>query len=745
MLIVDPVEGCFDKSRDCFNLISVRDIELPDRQRMLFQYSPYELCCALKPFLCDHLFRKYRLDKLIYLDADILVLDDLTPIFRLLDDYPLVVTPHVLEPFDDGRDPGETAFLHSGLFNLGCFGVTRHHQAFLRWWSDRLRTRCSLDPRVGPFCDQKWVDLVVNYFEDTHILRNPEYNVAYWNLHERPMTRRGDQFVIQGDRPCRFFHFSGYDPNNPTEISRYQKRFTFDQLGGAGELLGHYLNLLRDAEYTRWRSTEYSFAKFDNGVPIPDCVRNHFLRVGRLAWQGENPFRTAGPRSYWNWLIRKSAQGLSPLWEAIHQSRPDLPLAFPDPAGVSRDAFAAWVHGHAVSILKIPPALMNAASATEPIVAAPASPKGPTRGFGVNYLGYLHSEKGMGEACRANLRALTVGGVPHVANNWTDPGSPNTLRDVANIATDNPYPINIVHLNADTTPIFRGTMPHYAAERRNIGYWTWELEWFPEEWRHFAATYDEIWVPTTFVRDAVASRTDKPVRVVPHPVSLRSTTPKYSREEFHLPKAPYLFLFMFDFQSSIDRKNPMAVIRAFRQAFGGRRDVGLVLKMLPHASVATADRAEVLQAAAGRANIHFVTGALDRERVTDLMRLCDAYVSLHRSEGFGLTLAEAMALGKPVIATGYSGNLDFMNDNNSLLVRHTLIPLERDFGPYRKGKLWADASVDHAAELMDRLVADRALGDRLGRQARNDIDATLHPAVIAGNMLSHLTRFAAAA
>lgn len=192
---------------------------------------------------------------------------------------------------------------------------------------------------------------------------------------------------------------------------------------------------------------------------------------------------------------------------------------------------------------------------------------------------------------------------------------------------------------------------------------------------------------------------------------------------------------MFDAHSIVERKNPGAVIQAFKRAFPAEPDARLVLKVT-HADRALLDR---LRSEAADARVLVVDRVFDREEVNSLLALSDCYVSLHRSEGFGLTLAEAMALGKPVIATAHSANLDFMGVSNSLLVRYRMVRLEQDYPPYPRGSAWADPDVDHAAELMRTVYGDPDRGRKLGARAREDVMAYLSPAAAGARMVERLS------
>ena len=321
---------------------------------------------------------------------------------------------------------------------------------------------------------------------------------------------------------------------------------------------------------------------------------------------------------------------------------------------------------------------------------------------GATLIGYTHGVLGMGEHVRMSAEALSSTKVPYgvldIGTGSKD--RPDKLTGSYPRVATNRFRANIFHVNADQMlPTYCGLGSAFFRDRYNIGFWAWELARWPTPWMPVLEMVDEIWAPSRFIADCLRSATDKPVTHMPLCVELPRFE-KLPRSRFGLPEADCLFLFAFDFNSYIERKNPFAVIRAFNLAFpSGSERAGLVVKVMK--ADTTSERwLQMIDLIAGDPRIKVVNEVMSRGEVLALIESCDCFVSLHRSEGFGRGPAEAMYLGKPVIVTAYSGNTDFTRADSSLLVDYTLIPVQEGQYVYGEGQVWADADVDHAARLM---------------------------------------------
>jgi glycosyltransferase involved in cell wall biosynthesis len=362
------------------------------------------------------------------------------------------------------------------------------------------------------------------------------------------------------------------------------------------------------------------------------------------------------------------------------------------------------------------------------------------RPFGVNIAGNFGSETGVGEAVRSSVRALKAASIPYAINNFVDPNAANLDTQIQAFDQDNPHSVNLIHLNFDTVPAFvMAKGDRYFSGRYNIGCWFWELSAFPEVWFPNFDFFNELWASSNFIHDCF-SRVS-PIPVIRMPLALApevTLCSRFNRSYFHLPHDKFVFLFAFDFDSAVERKNPLGLIKAFKRAFRRADDVLLYLKSV-HGNRHSEAYARVRLAANGQPNILVTDAVSTREEIDSLVQVCDCYVSLHRSEGFGLPIAEAMRAAKPVIVTAYSGNMDFTTPENSFLVNYRLVRIEQE-GPYPKGYSWADPDLDQAAELMRFVYKNKEAAAERGRRAREAVLKLFDPLIVGSQMKDRLTK-----
>ena len=346
---------------------------------------------------------------------------------------------------------------------------------------------------------------------------------------------------------------------------------------------------------------------------------------------------------------------------------------------------------------------------------------------GINLIGYAKTESGLGESCRLTALCIDLVKIPFTVYDYKAVGAirHNDCSLDYKVTNTAPYNINMFSMSMYELPLAYVKLgKDLWSGRYNIGFWAWELEKFPPEWENAFLLVDEIWTPSEFASKSIRGATSKPVCTMPHALY----TPEcgnYWRQDFNLPSDKFLFLCMYDSTSTFERKNPLGAIRAFKLAFSkDASDVGLVVK------ISYGDKRDVREIngeMAGYQNIHLITDTLDRVKANALIGCVDVYISLHRSEGFGLVMAEAMMLGTPVIATNWSGNTEFMDSTMACMVDYEFSVIKHDTGAYKAGRRWAEPDTAHAADYMKKLHGDKKFRTELAQKAKAHAEIHLSP------------------
>lgn len=660
----------------------------------------------------------------VYVAPDTKVFGNVDDVVQLAGRHGVVLVPYVTEP----ARPGERARPSGAVYDTGFLAVSRGGQPFLDCWAQRPRLDTYLDAPTGRTVDQPWVNLVPGLF-DCHVLRHPGYGVAYWNLEHRHVGWDGRSGTVDGS-PLVTMRFSGFDPATPFLLTRDdgdQPRILLSERPELSQLCAAYASDLAatGAAITTGRS--------EDGRLLPNGVRlDRDLRLQYRSWVlererlGEDPppepVSARGADDFVKFLLTPEAGSRMPRHLAEQWSRrPDLQSVYPHPEGKDFEPFLAWAEGE-VRYGRMHPLLVH--WTTSPGNApSPSSSVAPNVQWaepaavqpGICVAGYLRAELGMGELGRLALATVRRSGIDHAT--FVFGGTASRQQHPLDEAPRPDLNVNVIAVNGDQIRSFASQVgPDFFRGRYNIGLWAWELEDFPPAFQEGLADLDEVWTISEFSRAAIARVTDKPVHTLPLPIVAPDLPDGFIRATLGLPDG-FLFLFYFDLLSDIERKNPMGVVEAFKSAFAPQEGPMLLIKAL-NGDRRLVDLERLRYATAGRSDIVILDRYLDADANSALMAMSDCYVSLHRSEGFGLTLAEAMVLGKPVIGTAYSGNLDFMDASNSYLVPWTAIEVPPGCDPYPAGSKWAQPDLVAASEAMRRVVDHPAEAAQVAARGR---------------------------
>jgi glycosyltransferase involved in cell wall biosynthesis len=686
---------------------------------MAFYYNVTELSTALKPSALKALFKSGS-TKVAYLDPDIQVFGELAELENALIESPIVLTPHTLTPIPrDGLRPTEADIMGSGTFNLGFIALSKSDVAFefLDWWEERLRFDSISDPEEMLFTDQRWIDLVPSYFP-IHVLRDPSYNVAYWNLQERKLSKNRDTFTVS-NKDLKFFHFSGYRPDRPWILSKYVADNPRIVLSGNKvliELCENYSKLAFNAGWLSESAISYGYQNFESGELIPSSLRRLYREDCIAAYtEGEV---LLPPKDWQEWATKRTVQSgnLSRILFSIWKTRPDLKRRYPDATGTEAQDLLQWASTHGVYEKVISEKLLIVGDLT-----ADSYPNVKSKKIGINIAGYLQGELGLGQSARLIQRSAINTGLP-----TTNLNSNRSLSRQGELLTSAGsqviYPLTIAIVNADHFKFWIDDIdPNRISHSTIIGVWAWEIEDFPEVMHTAFDLVDEVWAVSEFVKDAISKHSKKRVLIFPTPIIAPDLNETLDRSAIGLSAEVDFNLFIFDYMSIFNRKNPLAIVEAHKKAFPNSDGPILVIKSANGDNDAE-NRERLRYSVKERADILLIEDYLSREQLNALIAECQCYISLHRSEGYGLTMAEAMALGKPVIATAYSGNLDFMNNENSILIPYSLVSVGPDAFPYPETSKWAEPDIDKAAEAIRKVALDSDYRQNLGAAAKKYVE-----------------------
>ena len=744
------------------NVINVGDILDVEPELLFANHSVARLAKLLLPSLLEGCIDSIPVPTL-HLPPGAWVLGDLGPIQEEVEARNIMLAARRSTdlPPDDCQQPSRDQLLDAGTLatELTAVDASDRARGFLSWWAARLRdvfgplevsTRNVADWRL------RWLSTVLELAPTrfrTGIF-DPGSSASGWNLDVEPLLETADGLTVGGRFPLRLIDLTDFDPAHPYRLGPQFSRVRFSREPALQALVHRYsdeLCLAGWGDVTRRREIGRTLP---NGIEFDEPMWTLFEMAYQLGADFGDLFSVDGTESFTQWLEQPvngdTALGIPRyVFHRVTRERPDVVAAVGRIDATNRD-FIRWCDQFGRYELGIsdrfqprpcaptqavsPTVTQSSGDAADSLVATGA--EGP----GVRVTGYLGQMLGLGAAARGYVQGLQAAGVP-VSTVQVPINHPELLSSdeygqlpFTDATHHHGHQFELVCINPDELPQFvdRVGLSYFKGPR--IGVWGWETDSIPTRWRGAFELVDEIWVYSEFVAESFRHVQGVPVVAVAPPVE----APAAAGVPLPVDLPPgFLFLFMFDYMSTTRRKNPVALIEAFKRAFAPGEGPQLLIKTL-NAPLRPMSEEELLWATHGRPDIHIVDRSLTPAEKDALIAGCDCYVSLHRSEGFGLTMAEAMAIGKPVIATGYSGNVDFMDESNSFLVDYELTTVGPDCDIYPADGTWAEPSIAHAAALLRRVYDDPEKAAQIGMRAREDIARKLSPEATGDKMRRRL-------
>jgi glycosyltransferase involved in cell wall biosynthesis len=667
------------------------------------RYNVTEFCTSVKPSIFLELIAEFGGDFFYsYFDPDMEFFSDCQEFFNEAEKHSFWLTPHFFEPPEDNYQPSAIDILAAGNYNFGYLGVNPAYFETLQglhWWERRLERDSRIDHPNQIFVDQKWGSLFVNH-SHSGICYGPEYNVSYWNLHERYLTQKDSTFII-ANKKLGFFHFSGFIPLAPVPIFKHQNRFKIEALPIAYQnLFQSYAKKLIDCGYQIWPT---------------------FKTLGNLsvAKKISSPNNIIWPHLYKSPDKIKELSLIKALfWLGLIGLRKNCQIIIAIGRDKKNPNFWKTITKRYISYLIRAQKLIKSL-----IIRKKELPYRQSK-FGV--IGFLGGGFGTGESGRniANL-VLSISqncllydiSDKFSSSSKNDSGHTKYLND---LRKGDQVECLIMAANADRVSQIMelGFYKLFAQAKKRIGYWWWETENFPHNWIYQSFYFDEIWVGTDFVKKSLEKTLPIPVRVVPLPISDNPRSPKKKPPLQLDDKAKYL-LTIFDGNSFLERKNPWGTIRAFKTAFdklGKKSRLHLIIKTMN----VKRDDQDLIEKELEGYPFTFINEPYSEEEGNYLLDLATAFISLHRSEGLGLNIISAMLFEKPVIVTNYSGNLDFTTPQNSYLIDGPQVEATMEAGVYQ-GSFWCEPDNKQAAQAIINILSRPGEAEIKGKRARHDI------------------------
>jgi len=709
-LVIDGSEEDRSDAR-LSNALLVEDLGLsPDViEPMLVMYGVTELATALKPALLQHVLRQ-GYAAAAYFDPDIWMCDDVTEVFEQAAESGIVLTPHTLAALPrDGLEIREQVIMQAGIFNLGFIAVGSGAGDFLSWWHERLRTDAVIDFENGLFTDQRWIDWVPALFP-AKVSRNPGLNVAYWNLHERPLSRAEDGRLLAAGAPLRFVHFSGFDVSNPWVLSRFtgeNPRVLVSDDAILQELCERYAKALTEAGHLTRRALAYGYGRLPGGPVLSPAVRRVYRdsMVGLLPFPGAPTRPWTEPEALREWLSHRVWTSpwsrLAPIEYALWQERPDLRAGFPSPLGAFALPFRRWLDSE--------PSVADHYRRLEVDVPVPDDDGPPDQGWSV-VVGGCPAPSGQVHAIAERIAAdLARTGAPVAVHAPSDGGDGcSSLWARTDVSGGGNHANRVVCIDADHFTEDRLVQMVGEPPGVCIGVWISSEPTLDNEGRSALELFDEVWVLIPEIEAAVRDCATRPVHRIYPPATDRTGAARDAGRRLleSVRSTGPTVLLELDARADLECQNPAGAIEAFRSAFA-EPDGARLLVDVRYAEPSRRQVDALRHAIGDRGDVVVLTPSTKAEGAGSLAPDVDVVLALHRADAVGLPVLAAIEAGVPVVTTGYAGALCHVGTDADVVV-----PCRMEQRPGRRPSVWAVPDVGAAAERLRAVwsEADRARG-----------------------------------
>lgn len=716
------------------------------------------LGALLRPAFLRYLLEQGA-ERAVYLDPTVDIIAPMDRLSDALDKHPVVAVPRVDNELpEDDLHPRMIELRKAGWISHACLAAAASPEAHecLDWLVDGLRFAARTSTDEGR---AQWLDLLPSRFpRSVHVLEDHGMLASIWNLHTRSLRLTAGRRVVADRVTLSTVHFDRFDPDRPYWLSDLGNRVRVVDNAALVELCASYARRLEQAEGRDFMRLGDVGRTLPNGWVFDGRIKHLYDEALLDSQDFGDLFSLAGTGRFVRWMqgpaVKGARAGINRFLFRVYRERADIADAYPD-LDAQGDEFAGWCWVWGRDEMGIPdeflPPRPSMLDGWTPEPRAPEDDEDERPGLaqlGVNVAGYFTGAFGLGAAARLYVASMHDAGIPvatttvQVIHPENIPGAPTEdygrvrFSDIEGNAKPR---FNLVLVNPEELPLFVDALGGEFFENRiSIGVWAWETDFVPEAWGDRFELFDEIWVYSRFVAENLSLAS--PIPVVPIPIPIVAPDPEGEELTVELPDG-FRFLFMFDFNSTAQRKNPLGLIEAFKAAFAPGEGPQLIVKTL-HAHHHLDRWDQIRWACEGRPDIHLIDRSLSRQQRDALIVGCDAFVSLHRSEGFGLGLAEAMAVGKPAVATAYGGNLDFMTPANSFLVGWSPTRVGPDGELYPADGTWAEPDTAHAAQLLRHVIEHPDDAAAKGARAREDIARSLSVQAVGMRVRERLERLA---